>query len=202
MKPMFGPNGQQVLALIASIPSMSAEQVDEVASAWQQSSPHDRDRAWAHLSSICGEDERYGILAAASLARREALAAARRVHRTDWAFWAAACDAGAALAAGDRIGRHYETLVAPFAQVVPAVGRSAPSDDTDEDHGSRADGAGHDRDRLFHRMGLRFDNRHPADKPLNVDAVGQLEDAGHVVADQHDRQALLLQPRDEGGRLA
>jgi hypothetical protein len=102
---------------------MSAEQVDEVASAWQQSSPHGRDRAWVHLTSICGEDERYGILAAASLARHEALTAARRVHRSDWAFWAAACDAAAAVAAGSRIGLHFETLVGPFAQVVPALVR-------------------------------------------------------------------------------
>lgn len=123
MRSMFGPNGQQVLALLACIPAMSADQVDQVTTAWRRGSPHDRDRAWAQLSRTAGEDERYGVLAAASLARREALDLARRVHRSDWAFWAAACDAGAALAAGVRIGHHYETLVAPFVQVVPALAR-------------------------------------------------------------------------------
>jgi hypothetical protein len=120
---MFGPNGQHVLALIASIAGLSAEQVDQVTSAWRRRSANDRNRAWAQLCRTTGEDERYGILAAASLARREALDAARRVNRSDWAFWAAACDAGAAVAAGARIGRHYETLIAPFAEVVPALAR-------------------------------------------------------------------------------
>jgi hypothetical protein len=48
------------------------------------------------------------------------------VHRTDWAFWAAACDAGAAVAAGLGIGDHYDTLIAPFAEVIPALARPAP----------------------------------------------------------------------------
>jgi hypothetical protein len=121
MTSMFGPNGHQVLALIACIPGLSAEQVDQVTNAWRQGCPRGRARAWAQLNGTGGEDERYGILAAASLARREALEAARRVNRTDWAFWAAACDAGAAVAAGTRIGRHYQTLVAPFVQAVPAL---------------------------------------------------------------------------------
>jgi hypothetical protein len=115
---IFGPNGHQVLGLIAGIAGMSAEQVDQVTSAWKAGCPRGRARAWAQLSRAGGEDERYGVLAAASLARREALAAARRLNRTDWAFWAAACDAGAAVAVGGRIGRHYETLVGPFAQAV------------------------------------------------------------------------------------
>jgi len=118
---MFGPNGQQVLVLIACIPGLSADQVDQVTVAWKQGSPDSRARAWAHLSRATGEDERYGILAAASLARREALETARRVQRADWAFWAAACDAGAAVAAGQRIGTHYDTLVAPFAGVLAVL---------------------------------------------------------------------------------
>ena len=78
------------------------------------------------------------------LARREALAAACRAQRTDWAFWAAACDA---TAAGDRIGRHYDTLVAPFAQVMPALARRpAPAPGSAADHQAEpdADGAVHD----------------------------------------------------------
>jgi hypothetical protein len=127
MMSMFGPNGQQVLVLIASIPGLSADQVDQVTVAWKQGSPDGRARAWAHLSRATAEDERYGILAAASLARREALETARRVQRADWAFWAAACDAGAAAAAGRRIGGHYDTLIAPFAGVVSILaGDPAP----------------------------------------------------------------------------
>ena len=118
MMSMFGPNGQRVLALIACIPGLSADQVDQVTVAWKRGSPDGRARAWAHLSRATDEDERYGILAAASLARREALETARRVERADWTFWAAACDAGAAVAAGKRIGKYYDTLVAPFAGVV------------------------------------------------------------------------------------
>lgn len=126
MRSIFGANGQQVLVLIASISAMSAEQVDQVTSAWRRGNSRHRNQAWAQLSRTTGEDEqRYGVLAAASLTRREALDVARRVHRSDWAFWAAACDAGAAVAAGVRIGRHYETLVAPFAQVVPTLGRTS-----------------------------------------------------------------------------
>jgi hypothetical protein len=123
MTSLFGSNGQQVLALIASIPRLSAEQVDEVTSAWRRSSPRGRSQAWAHLSRAADEDERYRILAAASVARREALEAARRIHRSDWAFWAAACDAAAAVAAGSLASQDFETLVAPFATVVPGLVR-------------------------------------------------------------------------------
>src|ERR1700751_1267726 len=121
MTSMFGPHGQRVLAVIICIQGLSAGQVDQVTSAWRRSSPAGRARAWAELNQSATEEERYRILAAASLARREALGAPRpgggrrapprRTQRTDWAFWAAAGDVGAAAAAGDRIGRHYDTLV-------------------------------------------------------------------------------------------
>jgi hypothetical protein len=130
MTSMFGPHGQRVLALITCIQGLSGYQVDQVTSVWRRSSPDDRARAWAQLNHTTAEDERYRILAAASLARREALAVARRTQRTDWAFWAAACDAGAAAAAGDKIGLHYDTLVAPVARVMPALAdRPAPGPD-------------------------------------------------------------------------
>jgi hypothetical protein len=122
MTSMFGPNGQRVLALIAAISGLSADQVDQVTVAWKQGNPRGRARAWARLNRAADEGEWYRILAAASLARREALDTARRVHRADWEFWAAACDAAAAVA-GERIGRHYDTLVAPFAAVVPDLVR-------------------------------------------------------------------------------
>jgi hypothetical protein len=121
MMSMFGPNGQRVLALISAIPGLSADQVDQVTVAWKRGSPDGRGRAWAKLNRMTDEDERYRILAAASLARREALETARRAGRADWAFWAAACDAGAAVAVGERIGDPYDTLVAPFAAVVSVL---------------------------------------------------------------------------------
>jgi hypothetical protein len=122
MTSMFGPNGQRVLELISCIPGLSGEQMDEVTSTWRRGSPGGRAEAWSEVHGRIADDERYEILAAASLARREAVETARRVHRTDWALWAAACDAGAAVAAGARIGSHYyDTLVAPFAAIMPAL---------------------------------------------------------------------------------
>ena len=123
---VFGPNGQRVLALIIRIPSLTAGQVDRVTSAWKRGDPLGRAYAWARLNRAATEQERYRILAAAALARREALETARRLDRADWAFWAAACDAGAAVAAGARLGPAYDTLVAPFAEVMPAL-RIAPA---------------------------------------------------------------------------
>jgi hypothetical protein len=123
MTSMFGPNGQRVLALLTSISSLSADQVDQVTSAWKRNSPGERAQAWDQLNRVAGDEERYRILAATSLARREALETARRLRRADWAFWAAACDAGAAVTAGARLGHHYDSLVAPLAEVMPALGR-------------------------------------------------------------------------------
>jgi hypothetical protein len=119
------PNGQRVMALVACIAGLSAGQVDQVTRAWNRGGRQGRARAWAQLTRATARDERCQILAAASLARREALQTARRMQRTDWAFWAAACDAGLAVAAGARIGQHYDTLVAPFAEVMPALGGQA-----------------------------------------------------------------------------
>jgi hypothetical protein len=130
MTSMFGPNGQRVLALIIAIPGLTADQVDEVTSAWKQGCPRARAQAWAQITRAVAEEERYRLLAAAALARREALSTAARLHRADWEFWAAACDAGAAVAAGARLGRHYDTLVAPFAKIMPAL-RFASVSDTD-----------------------------------------------------------------------
>jgi hypothetical protein len=118
---IFGPNGQRVLALITGIPALSADRVDQVTRTWKQGNPDDRASAWGQLNGTTTEEERYEILAAAALARREALETSRRLRRADWAFWAAACDASAAVAVGERIGRHYDILVAPFAEVVPSL---------------------------------------------------------------------------------
>ena len=121
MNPMFGQDGQRVLALTTRIRDLSAEEVDRVTNAWKRVCPSDRATAWARLVRTTTEQERYQILMAASLARREALAAAHRLHRMDWAFWAAASDAAAAVTAGARIGRHYDTLTGPLAAVMPPL---------------------------------------------------------------------------------
>jgi hypothetical protein len=123
---MFGPDGQRVLALIIRLPSLTADQVDQVTSAWKRGDPRGRAHAWAQLNRAATDEERHWILTAAALARREALETARRLDRADWAFWAAACDAAAAAAAGARLGPAYDTLVAPFAEVMPAL-RIAPA---------------------------------------------------------------------------
>ena len=43
----------------------------------------------------------------------------------------------------------------------------------------------------------RRDDGHATAQPLDVDAVGHLEDVGHVVADEDDRQALVAHVADE-----
>ena len=121
MNPMFGPDGQRVLALVSGITDLTAGQVDQVTDAWKRVCPADRAKAWARLVQTATEQERYQILAAASLARREALATAHRLRRMDWAFWAAVSDAAAAVAAGTRIGCDYDTLTAPLAAVMPPL---------------------------------------------------------------------------------
>jgi hypothetical protein len=123
---MFGPNGQRVLALIIRLPSLTGDQVDQVTSAWKHGDPRGRAHAWAQLNRAATEEERHWILIAAALARREALETARRLDRADWAFWAAACDAGAGVGDGVLLRPAYETLVAPFAEVMPAL-RIAPA---------------------------------------------------------------------------
>ena len=121
MNPMFGQDGQHVLALITGLADLTAQELDQVTDAWKRACPSDRATAWARLVRTTTEQERYQILAAASLARREALATAHRLRRVDWAFWAAASDAAAAVAAGDRMGCHYHTLTAPLAAVMPSL---------------------------------------------------------------------------------
>lgn len=121
MNLIFGPDGSRVLALITGIGDLTADEVDQVTDAWKQACPADRAKAWVQLVQTTTEQERYQILAAASLARREALAAAHRLRRMDWAFWAAVSDAAAAVAAGAQIGRYYDTLTGPLAAVMPSL---------------------------------------------------------------------------------
>jgi hypothetical protein len=119
VKRIFGPNTQRVLAFLARLPDLSPEEIGKVTNAWWQTNNRDRAEAWAQVQRAAPERERYRIQAAASVARHAALDTASRHHWPDWAFWAAASDAGAAIAAGDRIGSHYETLISPLAAVMP-----------------------------------------------------------------------------------
>ena len=139
MNPLFGHDGQRVMALIIGIGGLTAKEVGQVTDAWKQVCPSDRAAAWAQLVRTTTEQERYQILAAASVARREALATAHRLRQVDWAFWAAVSDAAAAVAAGPRIGRHYDTLTAPLAAVMPSVTASP-----DPAQASTAGFTGHD----------------------------------------------------------
>ena len=134
MSAFFGPNTSRVLTFIARLSALSPEQTDLVTRAWKQVSSRNRAEAWARICRVTTAQERYRILGVASLARREAMGMAVKLDRPDWAFWAAAHDAAAAIAAGDRIGRHYHTLTAPFTVVIPSQGqcpddpRHAPAD--------------------------------------------------------------------------
>jgi thioesterase domain-containing protein len=125
MKSIFGPQTQRLLAFLADLRDLSPAEVDRVTSAWKQIRGLDRAEAWAQLQRVTTQNERYPILAAASTARRTAMDVARRLLRPDWAFWAAAWDAAAAITADDRIGAHYEVLTAPLATVMPSLARSS-----------------------------------------------------------------------------
>ena len=116
---LFGPNTQLVLAFLAGLSDLSREDFVKVANAWRQTDDWDRAEAWARLRRAASDRERYQILAAASVARREALDVANRHQWHDWSFWSAASDAAAAIAARDWIGRYYQTLIFPMSAVMP-----------------------------------------------------------------------------------
>jgi hypothetical protein len=124
MKRIFGPQTQRLLTFLTDLRDLSPAEVDRVTSAWKQVRGLDRAEAWAHIQRVTTQHERYPILAAASAARRTAMDTARRLLRPDWAFWAAAWDAAAAITADDRIGSHYDVLTAPLATVMPSLTRS------------------------------------------------------------------------------
>jgi hypothetical protein len=127
MKPIFGPQTQRLLAFVADLRDLSPAEVDRVTDAWKQVRGLDRAEAWAQLQRVTTQHERYPIMAAASTARRMAMDTALRLLRPDWAFWAAAWDAAAAIIADDRIGSHYDVLTAPLATVMPSLAPSRRS---------------------------------------------------------------------------
>ena len=121
---IFGPNTRQVLTFLGQLPELSPEDIDQVTRAWRRTHSRDRAEAWVQMHRGTIEQERYRTMVAASTARQVALSAATTLHRTDWAFWAAASDAAAAIAAGHRMGSHYDILISPLAAVMPSLARS------------------------------------------------------------------------------
>jgi hypothetical protein len=121
MKPIFGPNTERVLVFLHRLVGLSAEQIDQVSQAWQQAPEQARAEGLAKAYLALEDQERQSIQVAASVARQTARGAAHRLRRQDWAFWAAAADAATAIAAADRVGVHYDTLVAPLAAVMPSL---------------------------------------------------------------------------------
>jgi hypothetical protein len=127
MRPIFGPHTSQVVKFVTDLRQLSAEQIAAVTRAWREGSDTDRAEAWAQLYRAASKQERYSILAAASVARKEAMDVAQVLHRADWAFWAAAWDAAAAIAAEERIGGHYDVLIAPVVAVMPSLAQGRGS---------------------------------------------------------------------------
>jgi hypothetical protein len=121
MRAIFGPHTEQVLALLTDLWRLSPEEINKVTKAWKEASDLDRAEALARLNRGASRNERYRILAAASVARRQAMDVAYMHHRTDWAFWAAAWDAAAAIAADDDSGSEYDILTAPLMTVLPSL---------------------------------------------------------------------------------
>ena len=128
MKPIFGPHTPRVLQFLTSMRRLSPAAIDVVTSTWNEVNPMDRALAWARLRLVTAANEEYPIMAAASAARRAAMETARRLGRNDWAFWAAAWDAGAAITADDLPEGDYETLTCPLHAVMPALKRGGAED--------------------------------------------------------------------------
>ena len=128
MKAIFGRNTPRVLQFLTRMRKLSPKEIDRVASSWNKVNPLDRALAWAHLQSATAAKEDYPVIAAASAARRAAMETARTLGRNDWAFWAAAWDAGAAITADDLPENDYQTLTFPLHAVMPALKRGGAED--------------------------------------------------------------------------
>jgi len=121
MRPIFGPQTERVLEFLADLWLLSPEEISKVTTAWKEASDLERAEAWAQLHRVVSGEELEKILAAASVARRQAMDAAYLLQRADWEFWAAAWDAAAALAAEERIGTSYYVLTRPLTTVMPSL---------------------------------------------------------------------------------
>ncbi|MGH3489382.1 MAG: hypothetical protein ACRDP8_15945 [Actinopolymorphaceae bacterium] len=120
MTDVFGPNSRGVIHLISHLGGLGSREIDMVVDLWKRQGREDRAAAWAAIGAATTPTERRAILDAAGLARREAMAVARRHGSADWAFWAAVWDAAAGVAACDRVAEdRYQTLIGPVASVMP-----------------------------------------------------------------------------------
>ena len=126
-KAIFGPNTPRVLQFLTRMRKLSPGEIDRVAGSWNKVTPLDRAQAWAHLAATAAKED-YPVMAAASAARRAAMETARTLGRNDWAFWAAAWDAGAAITADDLPEGEYQTLTFPLHAVMPALKRGGAED--------------------------------------------------------------------------
>lgn len=121
MRQIFGPHTERVLKFLADLWLLSPEQIVAVTAAWKRASEIERAEAWAHLHRVATGEDWDEIMAAASVARRQAMDAAYLLNRVDWAFWAAAWDAAAAISADERIGNGYHALTGPLMTVMPSL---------------------------------------------------------------------------------
>jgi hypothetical protein len=144
MKLIFGRHTQRVLKFLADLWLLSPDEISTVTQTWKEASDLERAEAWAQLHRDASNEDWDRILAAASVARRQAMDAAYLLEQTDWAFWAAAWDAAAAIAAEDCIGSHYNVLTGPLGSVMPSLsggrsGASVPAQRTEEVQTRRGD---------------------------------------------------------------
>jgi hypothetical protein len=144
MKLIFGPHTGEVHRLVADLRELSSEQLGTVTRVWKEGSDLDRAQAWAELHHAASEKEWRQILAAASVARMQAMDVAHVLNRRDWAFWAAAWDAAAAIACADRGGSHYDVLTAPLAAVMPSLSLARGDVQIPAQRSEEREDAGHD----------------------------------------------------------
>lgn len=127
MSTLFGPNTRGVLHLLSHLARLRSEEMDAVAAEWKRRPAQVRARAWAAAVNAAGGRLRTGVLSAAELARATARTVAVERDRVDWAFWAAAQDAAAAVVVRGWIDdADYQALVAPVARVLPWLAVGAP----------------------------------------------------------------------------
>src|SRR5215472_5642203 len=129
MRLIFGPHTQRVLKFLADLWLLSPDEISTVTQAWKESSDLERAEAWAQLHRDASDEDWDRILTADAVARRQAMDAAYLLQRTDWAFWAAAWDAAAAIAAEEGAGNHYNVLTRPLRSAMPSLpaGPGGPS---------------------------------------------------------------------------
>jgi hypothetical protein len=166
MRLIFGPHTQRVLKFLADLWLLSPDQISQVTQAWKEASDLERAEAWAQLHRDASDEDWDRILAAASVARRQAMDAAYLLERTDWAFWAAAWDAAAAIAAEEGTGSHYNVLTRPLRSVMPSLPEGAPGPSVPAQRTEAPAGKSHND------VGRRGTRKAPA-SPQDADRTGR-----------------------------